>query len=213
MTFPKYQSSPSELSRLEEVFGLSHEAVQDIVMQGLLVRTTVSAHHPKTFAGTAQWAETVRALRDKTVPSGWEALDVNNCPLVLHPNGVVMIAVQTGDRETGTSGIPSNRAPKGSVTEGAVVENFRQFCLFDEQDLPSIEAANGRVLWVLLYHLANGEIRYELSLPMEMIGGKIRTWQERIVFPAIRLDGSDIDMGERDDDNDIDVSIERRPKQ
>jgi hypothetical protein len=207
---PKKLEEHEAPTRLEEVFGVQAAALQDVVMQGLLARTTVTPHHPKTYAGTAQWADTVRALRDKLVPAGWRSHDENNCPLVVHPAEKLMIAVQTGDKETGTSGIPSNRAPKGSVTESAVVSNFRQLSLFDYPDLPDISDDSGRVLWILLYHLSPLELRYELSLPLEMVGGKIRSWKERIVFTPIRLDGTDIELGD-DDGEEFDVPIQRKP--
>ena len=197
-------------SRLQEIFGLTEEALQDVVMSGLLARTSCSPHHPKTYPGLAHWAETVRALRDKTAPLGWTPSDDNNFPLSAHPTKNIVIAVQTGDRETGTSGTPSNRAPKGSNTEVAVAINQRQFSLFDTiPDLPQQGSNSLQIMWVLLYHVAPNEIRFELSLPMLMIGGKIRSWQERIIFPAIPLGDTKIIFGD-DDGPEFDVSVERK---
>jgi hypothetical protein len=213
MSVLKSRTENSDLSRLEELFGLTHTDMQDVIMQGLLTRASATEHHAKTYAGTVQWHETVRAMRDKAVPRGWLVEDKKNCPLVVHPDGKLMIAVQTGDQETGTDGTPSNRAPKGAVTEHAVVSNYRQLCLFDMAELPGVDGLEERVLWVLLYHLAPNEIRYELSLPKEMVGGKIKSWQERIVFPSVRLDGIDIEEVDGNDSEDIDVPVERRPKQ
>lgn len=204
----------SEISRLEAVFGLSEHDVVDVVMQGLLARTGCSSHHPKTFPGLHQWAETVRALRDKTVPMGWGTSDENNFPLSVHPSKKIVIAVQTGDRDTGvSSGNPSNRAPKGANTEGAVFSNQQQLQLFDSIPvLPAHEAGgDDSIMWVLLYHVASDEIRFELSLPMKMVGGKIRSWEERIVFQSVRFDDANIEIGDEDDnDTDIEIDIERR---
>lgn len=198
-------------SRLQQVFGLSCEAIQDVIMQGLLARTTCTMHHPKTFPGLSQWAETVRALRDKTIPLNWSSSDVNNFPLCIHPSGNLVIAIYTGDRDTGVIGSnPSNRAAKGTNTEQAVWANQKQLSLFDSlPELPSAEGNDGRIMWVLLYHVAANEIRFELSLPLKMIGGKIRSWQERLVFPAIPLDQVNIVI-EDDDGPEFEVHVERR---
>lgn len=209
-----FDAAVSEVSRLQAVFGISEDDVVDVVMQGLLARTGCSPHHPKTFPGLHQWAETVRALRDKTVPMGWSTRDDNNFPLSVHPSKKIVIAVQTGDRDTGVStGNPSNRAPKGANTEGAVVSNHQQLRLFDSIPLlPFYEkGSDDSIMWVLLYHVAADEIRFELSLPMKMIGGKIRSWEERIVFRSVRFDGANIEIGDEDDNGtDIEIDIERR---
>lgn len=210
MAFPVQKEEIEVQSRLQQVFGLGHEAIQDVIMQGLLARTTCTGHHPRTFAGLYQWAETVRALRDKTSPLGWSCSDDNNFPLCVHPSGDLVIAVQTGDRDTGMVGSnPSNRAAKGTNTEQAVWANQKQLSLFDLPELPSADGDDTRIMWVLLYHVAPNEIRFELSLPLNMIGGKIRSWQERLVFPAIMLDQADIEMGD-DDGPEFDVHVERR---
>lgn len=198
-------------SRLEEVFGLSQSALEEVIMDGHRARLGCTSHHPRTFPGLSQWAETVRALRDKTAPMGWGTSDENNFPLSVHPTSNIVVVVQTGDEETGTSGVPSNRAPKGANTVEAVAVNERQLSFFDS--IPDLEVAvvpETKIMWVLLYHVAPTEVRFELSLPSKMVGGKIRSWQERIIFPAIRTDQHAIDLGDNDG-GEIDVPVERRP--
>lgn len=212
-------SSPSDATpapRLIELFGLSQGDLQDIVMQGFLARTGCSPHHPKTYPGLTQWAETVRALRDKSVPLGWGIRDVNNFPLSVHPSKKVTIAVQTGDRDTGVSnGSPSNRAAKGATTEGAIAVNQRQLSLFEFDAIPDLPSDGDKIdsiMWVLLYHVdsANREIRFELSLPLKMIGGKIRSWKERFVFASMPFDQT-INIGDENEiSTDFDIPIERR---
>lgn len=203
-------------SRLSEVFGLEANDIQDIIMQGLYARKACTPNHPRTYAGLAQWADTVRALRDKTSPSGWTSSDDNNFPLCIHPSNNLMIVVQTGDRDTGISANnPSNRAAKGTNTEQAIWANQKQLSLFDALPEVLVEAGNGnRIMWVLLYHVTPSEIRFELSLPSKIVGGKIRSWQERLVFPAIVLDQIDIEIGDDDDGNDnrqeFEINIERK---
>jgi len=204
------ERSNSEVSRLEELFGMTVEQLQDVIMDGVHARTKGTPHHPKTYPGYAQWAETVRALRDKAVPLGWAPTDENNFPLCVHDERGISIAVQTGDKETGTTGVPSNRAPKGASTEDAVAVNQRQLSLFDSfPELPDQVDDVQHIMWILLYHVAPNEVRFELSLPLKMVGGKIRSWQERIIFPAIPLNGTQINFGD-DDGPEFDVSVERK---
>lgn len=202
------QVSQQSESRLVELFGLPEASIQEVIMEGYRARISCSGHHPRTYPGLAQWAETVRALRDKTAPLGWSTSDENNFPLCLHPDLNLTIVVQTGDKETGTLGTPSNRAPKGANTEDAVAVNQRQLSFFDDvPDFALLEkVAESTIMWVLLYHVAANEVRFELSLPSKMIRGKIRSWKERIVFPAIRTDAAD--LGENDG-SEIDVPVER----
>lgn len=210
MSAPAQKQEASPQDRLQEVFGLTPALLQDVIMDGLLARTSCTKHHPKTYPGLAQWAETVRALRDKTVTLGWTSTDDRNFPLSLHPDNNVVIAVQTGDRETGTTGIPSNRAPKGANTEDAVAVNQRQLSLFDTlPELPTMDGKSSKIMWVLLYHVAPNEVRFELSLPSQMVGGKIRSWEERLVFQPISLSETDINLGD-DDGPEFDVPVERR---
>lgn len=210
MSAHQQQQNSTEVSRLEELFGLTVALFQDVVMEGVHARTAGTSHHPKTYPGYAQWGETVRALRDKCVPLGWFPTDDNNFPLCVHDERKISIAVQTGDRETGTSATPSNRAPKGASTEEAIAVNQRQLSLFDGIPmLPGRDDESLHSMWILLYHVAQNEVRFELSLPMQMVGGKIRSWKERIIFPAIPLDGIEINFGD-DDGPQFDVSVERK---
>lgn len=211
MILPVRKEEAEVQSRLEELFGLSPEMIQDVVMQGLLARSSCTPHHPRTYQGLAQWAETVRALRDKTAPLGWAKSDDNNFPLCLHPSGNITIAVYTGDRDTGMTGCtPSNRAVKGANTEQAVWVNQKQLSLFEELKEPQLDCdSTTRIMWVLLYHVASNEIRFELSLPQQISGGKIRSWQERIVFPAIPLDQTDFAI-EDEAGPEFDIHVERK---
>jgi hypothetical protein len=210
MTLPVRNEQVEVQSRLKEVFGLEPEMVQDVVMQGLLARMSCTLHHPKTFPGLSQWAETVRALRDKTAVLGWTPSDENNFPLCVNPTGNIAIAVYTGDRETGGASIPSNRAAKGTNTEQAVWANQKQLSLFDAlPELPADSEAGARIMWVLLYHVASNEIRFELSLPRHIVGGKIRSWEERLVFPSIPLDQVNYVFDE-DNGPEIEIHVERK---
>lgn len=114
-----------------------------------------------------------------------------------------MIAVMTGDVETGKQlGHPSNQAEKGAVLDLAI-----QGELF--------AAEHGIDLWVFLYHVEidkNGlakEIRAEFSRPAQFENKKIIDWHERIILRTIQL-GADTDVEIIENDESIDVPVERR---
>lgn len=215
MVFSNHSEENEFKSRLDELFGLEAIDIQDIIMAGVISRRDCTENHPKIYAGLNQWANTVRALRDKTAPKDWFKSQDNNFELAVHPNNNVAIAVQTGDKNTGLSEeiIPSNRAPKGPSTQKAVWENHKQLSLFDVSDLPevtTIESNINRMTWILLYYKTSKEIRFELSLPLEISGGKIFSWQERLIFSPLVFDQIDF---RNDDDNDgqtFDINVERK---
>jgi hypothetical protein len=95
-------------------------------------------------------------------------------------------------------------------TEQAIWANQKQFSLFDElPDSSSLDGNENRMTWVLLYHVTNSEIRFELSLPSNIVGGKICSWEERLVFPAITLDQIEIEIGDSDG-QEFDINVERK---
>jgi hypothetical protein len=110
-----------------------------------------------------------------------------------------------------TGSNPSNRAVKGTNTEQAVWANQKQFSLFEPFDEKHITSNNQKIMWVLLYHVFQNEVRYELSLPLNIVGGKIRSWQERLVFPAITLEQNynDIEV-EEENGQEFDIKVERK---
>lgn len=214
MSVNEFKREAAEFDRLLEPFGFSESDLVEVVLHGLNERKICSPLHPRTYPGYKQWAETVRALREKTVPLGWKFTDDNNWPLSIHPSERIRIAVQTGDSETGTplseGRNPSNRAHKGAHTEDAVISNMLQLSLFDDlEDFSQVNSDDKSMFWVLLYHVTPNELRYELSLPLVMVGGKIKSWKERIVFPPIQLNQGEIEIGD-DDGPEFDVPVERR---
>jgi hypothetical protein len=86
--------------------------------------------------------------------------------------------------------MPSTRYEKGIATVEAVSRNFVQLALpIDLGDEDPYDAdVDGTSTWVLLYHVADAEIRAELSLPDSMVDGYIDTWTERVILPAVPLE-------------------------
>src|SRR6185369_4498686 len=92
---------PGDVRQRLAALGLEEEALKDTVRRGQLAFVSCTANHPPQFPGMAAWAETVRALREYLVPLGWQRSNDNNYALVVDSDGVVAIAVATGNESTG----------------------------------------------------------------------------------------------------------------
>lgn len=188
--------------------GLTLAVLSEALVQGYLQRARLTSNHPRIFFGYAMWAETVAALRENLRPLGWFKSDDDNFELTIHGDRALAISVTTGDEATGLAHLePSNKCPKGINTIDAIAAN-NQRDMFAEY-LPPIQETSGFTTWVLLFHLADGELRSELSQPSEIINGKIKAWKERIVLPAISLNSPDVPVAPAEA-QDVIVDVRRR---
>lgn len=148
---------------------------------GAAARLEATPAHAPTAAGSFHWFYTVAALRTELKSRRWNFNDNNNCPLIVSAEKNIMIAVMTGDKDTGRpTGFPRNQGIKGVVLDKAIKKNLQ---LFASQGGAGTE---GTELWVFLYHVEmGGEIRMELSLPASFVRGKIMGWKERIIFKPL----------------------------
>lgn len=213
-----FEQPDERAARLFEL-GLEERTLEEAVIRGLSERQTRTPLHPASYPGTTQWAETIAALRMLLIPSGWSPSEVRNYPRVISPNARIAIAVATGELETGEPGPlgPRIKHPKGAETRNAVETNYQQLNLFQEDDPEPIADLVEPLLqtWILMLATDAHQLSYELSLPLSLgADGRIVSWAERIIFPAIEI--SEIpgrDRSDEDDDEggagDIDVPIER----
>jgi len=206
---PLYTEINDVHSRLKQL-GLTVDSLLNAIEQGYLSRTRLTAHHPKIFYGLSMWAETVAALRDNLRPTSWFKVDDSNYEITVNEDSTIAIAVTTGDENTGLAAFtPSNKCPKGAYTVDAVATN-QQLDLFADL-LPPPDEESCFTTWILLVHVAENEVRSELSLPSEMVGGKIKTWKERIILPTLPKEKSSIAIAPPDVPE-IDVPVLRKSK-
>jgi hypothetical protein len=146
---------------------------------------------PPNMQGMARYSRTVRLLREQLVPLGWSYDNPRNLARTVSPDHRVAIIATLGDAATGVPHVPpSTRYEKGLATVEAVTRNFLQLTLPIElgDEEPFDGDADATTTWVLLYHVADNEIRAELSLPDSMVDGYIDTWIERLILPSIPLE-------------------------
>jgi hypothetical protein len=189
------RQTPEEVRQRLAELGLEQQFLAAAVRRGQLAFVSCTLNHPPNFPGLAAWAETVCALREGVIPSGWRRSNDSNYALSVDPEGSMAIAVATGDDGTGRADAnPSTNGRKGPSTLDAIVANQLRFS-FMEQAVPVKQATpsaarNGRATWILLIHRAPEEVRCELSLPISLDEeGHVDAWQERILLASIPLDG------------------------
>ena len=174
--------------------GLAREQIAQAITSGYLARTGCTPNHPSNYGGIAQYAETIRQLRDELVPTGWSAENDMNMEVTVSPAKGIAIAVVSGDENTGLdTRHPSTKRRRGAVTTRLVDENQQLQFDLPVPDLPpklTDEGKEMRQTWILLHCFDRNELRFELSRPVK-IGddGYIEKWKERIIFPAIPIDG------------------------
>lgn len=202
--------------RLKEL-GLDLTTLVDVVRQGHHVFISASPNDPPLAPGFSAWARMVRALREHLLPKGWARSDENNYSIVISPSDELVIAVATGDENTGRYGeSPTTKSTKGPSTIEAVATNQQQLSLAFIPAIPAparpIEAGKERMTWILLVHRGLGEVRCELSLPMSMgADGRIDAWRERILIGAIPTDPDAVNITPQPSDlPDISIDIKRR---
>lgn len=179
--------------------GLTIGILQESVRQGYLTRAPLTDNHPSIYFGFAMWAETVAALRNNLRPCGWQKSTQGNYELTVNSDASIAIAIMTGDPGTGLADAdPSNKCSKGTYTARSIaVNNQLELDLFPLSSLPTTELitpAAELTTWILLMHVANDEVRFELSLPSKFLERKIVGWKERIIFPAIPRADSPIEV-------------------
>ena len=195
------------VDRLSQL-GIPLAALTESVWLGYLARARTTANHPRIARGVIMWAETVAVLREQLRPEGWIKSDKGNYELTVNEKDGVAIVVTTGDDATGMIGAaPSNKCPKG-VNTAEAVETNNQLDMFSEL-LSAVEEIQGLTTWVLLIHLAENEVRCELSLPSSISNGKINGWKERVILPSMQLDNDSVEI-ELPELPDIEVPIKKK---
>jgi hypothetical protein len=151
---------------------------------------------PPMMAGMARWGKTNELLRDRLAGRGWTHDNPKGLPRTISPGRDFAIVATTGDSATGLpEANPSTRYAKGVQTVRAVGRNVQLAF-----DLFGLDVGDGLwalaheddplATWLLLYHVAPEQIRAELSLANGLdLRGHVSAWIERIILPAIDLDG------------------------
>jgi hypothetical protein len=172
---------------------------------------------PPVMSGMARWGKTNELLRVRLLPRGWSHDNPRNLPRTISPGRDFAVVATTGDAATGWAGAnPTTRYAKGVETARAVERNGQ--IAFDYAGLEVGEALSAvagsedaLATWLLLYNVADEQIRAELSLAESISSrGYVDAWTERIILPTLELGDLAVnDEGSRGDDG-FTVAVERR---
>jgi hypothetical protein len=194
---------------------LSGDALAAAVRMGQDARSSCTLNDPPMETGIHGWGRTVRGLRENTLPLGWTRFDDDYIHGVISADETVVIAVATGDAATGRVGPnPKTAWPKGVKVRAAVKRNAAQLSLFKDLDIVPIRqdvAPNPKcLLWLLVVHEGDDEVRFELSLP-DSVGEdeRVDEWVERIVLPSIPIDSTPNELAP-EMEPDIDIPLTRK---
>ena len=211
-----YSETLAVARRLQDL-GLASDVLMNAVTAAHQASSNCTDLDPKMYRGFTFWAVTIRHLRKALLPK-WEARDDGNYSLTVSPDGLMAIAVATGNDGTGIADlVPSTQSSKGPRTEAAVAENRKQlgfqFTFSDGQPPKPIcdPARMGlRATWILLIHQADTTVRAELSHPLSFDNnGRVSGWTERILLPTMDFAPNDaIELEERE--MVIDVPVRRK---
>ncbi|WP_326737075.1 hypothetical protein [Streptomyces sp. NBC_01022] len=158
----------------------------------------------KNAPGSQDYFTRVRELRyTLRTELGWHPYDPLQAPLIVNENKTVGIGVLLGDHRTGLSGFPHprSRRPAGPTKEQAVARNQSLQLSFDEPEFVELDGSQPDAddyalmeTWYLLTHRHQARetgvvtVRSELSLPDGVgHGGKVDSYQRRILLPAIKF--------------------------
>ncbi len=149
-------------------------------------------------------------------------------PRITSPDGRTSILVIGGNANTGVSldVDPATARRRGPATEAAVQGNGNGKGRGQRGGIPGQGALDIDIVldlkrepkqsqtWVLLYHWSTDEpvVRAELSLPISIEDGEIKTWEHRILLPAQGIEDFEISSrpaGSPEDD--VDFTISERP--
>lgn len=209
-------------ARLMSNFDISTEEVCDQVLRTsqAVSRSYMNGLFPNAGPGLVRWLHLVRDLSLLMLPRGWERLDVDNVPRLIHRGRRVALGVVRGDDATGLpfshiGRSPRSKYPRGSATIRAVNLNSDPvFPVFANIQRGAVVNLDEYKTWFLVVYVDAQQVRAEVSLPIPSNSVHLERWRERLLLPALPNDGGagDIDIDGPDDLSDgydeIDIAVE-----
>ncbi len=179
-----YANDPSARQRLAEL-GLTVEQVHDTLLYGAAEKATYTDLDAPGAGEYARWSRHVRRMSETLAQQGWERINPDHQPTIVHPSHEHALVITGGNSGTGLAyANPTNKNPKGRSIRNAVTGN-KESVLFRPQDVQPV-LGGLRQTWVLLTYIGDrGQLRAEVSLPGDMTGEQITKWIHRIILPEI----------------------------
>ncbi|MEC3893571.1 hypothetical protein [Nocardiopsis sp. LDBS1602] len=152
--------------------------------EGLAEARTCTELDGDATAGFLMWSRSNRNFREQKIAQGWGFSNRNQILRCIHPSYDFAITVMSGSGRIGESraknGEIKAKNPKGKAIKKML--EYNQLPLFRVSGIEDRSPAVDLVpTWFLLFKREKGEIRCELSMPVEMTGGYVDKFSERIL--------------------------------
>jgi hypothetical protein len=165
--------------------GLDVPLIHEVLLYGNAEAATYTNFDAPGAGEYARWTRECRRLSELLVPAGWERMNPDNQPTLVHPSNEWCLVVTSGSSGTGVRyATPTTKNPKGRSIRAAVMDNSELVLLRPQDVTPAL--AGLRETWMLMTNVdINGHIWSEVSLPSEMEGDQITAWEQRILITTI----------------------------
>ncbi len=206
--------APSDDEGRLNAFGLSTELIQDALRPGLTRAFSRTALALASSPGTDIYHDTMEQLAMRLAASGWRLVSVNRQPRLLHPEGIIALALASA---TNVASRDDRHAPrtrhKGPATCVSLAGPRAQLTLFEDPELTELAvlADTAAPLWFLVHERTKHGLYLALARPAEMSeGGIVDKWADWIPIPFLARD-TDLAIFTSPDDSGFDVPVEPLP--
>jgi hypothetical protein len=190
---PVYHEPEEVREQLARIFGLTDAPFREAVAHAWLEWASATEFDPPAGPGSLLWIHTVRHERRLLARKAWRKDNSDGLACSVSPNGRMAIAVETGDKLTGTTiygKSPRTNSMKGHQLMEMLRDNratLHQGDFFTGYAEPATVGTDAPLLWVHLIHQAGGDVLHEVSLPVVANKhNRIVGWKTRIVLPRWR---------------------------
>lgn len=209
-------SSGTTEERLK-VLGLTTEIIHNAYMPGLnRARNRTSLALPSSPA-IDLYHDTNEQLRRILVPKRWQSVSWNHQPRLVHPARLLSLVISSATN-VGVINDPHRiplTSPKGPATKESVHQSGWRTEPIDfpdfEHEVLDQETLDEAPLWMLLHELTPSGLNMELSKPMGFRpDDRVDQWENRIIVPAIQLDGNFSIFVSNHEADEFDVPVDPR---
>lgn len=200
--------------------GIEPSVFKTAIEEGVRAFMREGESSAKSASGYNAWNSILKTLRHETKLAKWGENFYNNGVegIVSHLKKIVVI-VNSGDSSTGIEDeVPRPKNQKGSGYDGFMRGNLELINsgldLFENNSIVA-DSIDPNQTWIFLYYIdeKNGQVRYELSLPTNILNKTIGGWKKRIIFspfdisdtPKVTSNGD-----KKEESNEIDFDVIRK---
>ncbi|MBU1287911.1 MAG: hypothetical protein KJ871_09325 [Alphaproteobacteria bacterium] len=210
----QHYQKPIERDQQLKSMGLSHAVLAEAFEYGAREHATCTDNDPPGAANTMVYFRTTRRLRELLGVYGWEKCNQDNQASVVNRDLGLRIVVTTFDDALGNPDKqPKNRNEKRSAAEKRVRCNKTGW--LPGLPAPQLEDVSKDSLqtWILAVHVGEEDVKAELLLPLNCLGGIYCEFDSRIYLtgPSSEPFGEEAESASGPDDGFPEIEIDVSP--